>query len=210
MIAVVRAVGQVELLNVTCRSSPSNWVAVGLISSDIQMFDFLADDPRCHRVYVKAGHVAANAVGLDQGRAAAHERISDFSAGKIVASEVEVGKWCFTEFGKRQRPEQAAGPPSEPLVYGDYGAVVLLNLLLTQRHGGNEGNIEAGFNGHERVSASKDHGRKTGVAARGVSWTDGDRVARSPWVFRLQLERERTPLVPVEEFFQGIAYDVLK
>ena len=33
------------------------------------MLNFLADDPRRHRVYIEASHVAADAVGLEQGGA---------------------------------------------------------------------------------------------------------------------------------------------
>ena len=91
-----------------------------------------------------------DAVGFEQGSAAAHERISDLAAGKIVAGEVKVGKRRFAELGERERPEQAARPPSEPFVYGDNGPVVLLNLLFALRQRGNEGYIKVRLDGHRR------------------------------------------------------------
>ena len=47
------------------------------VGGEVQVEDLLADYPPRHRVDVQTGDGAANAVGFEEGRASAHERVED-------------------------------------------------------------------------------------------------------------------------------------
>jgi hypothetical protein len=97
----------------------------------IKMLDFFTHNPGSHRIDVKAGDIASDPIGFNEGCAAAHKGISHFAVRKIVACKVQVGKRRVAEFGKCQCPEQAAGTACKPFMDGDDRPVVLLYLFLT-------------------------------------------------------------------------------
>ena len=125
-----------------------------LVARNVEVLDCLSDDPGRHRTDVVAIYIAADAVRLDQRSAAAHERICDPKAGEVVRPEERVLQAILAEFGEDQAAEQGAGTAGEPLVDADAGAVVLLDLLLSQRHQSDEGNVETPFDAHCGVIAS--------------------------------------------------------
>ena len=86
--------------------------------------------------------------GFDQGRTAAHEGIGHLAAREVIRGKVSVGKRGIPEFGKGQRAKKRSRPSRKPFVHGDDGPVVLLNLLLLERHAGDQGDVESLFDAH--------------------------------------------------------------
>jgi hypothetical protein len=118
------------------------------VSGKLEMFDLLAHNPGGHGIDVEAEHVATDAVGFKQRGAAAHEGVTHTLARKIVGAENNVAQRLSPEFCQGEAPKESAGTPGEPFVHGDDRAVILLDLLFAQCHGGDEGNIEACFDRH--------------------------------------------------------------
>ena len=125
------------------------------VRGQIEMVDLLADDPGGHRIEVESLHVAAESIRLDQGGAAAHERVGDAPAGQVVAGKEGVLQWAGSELGQQEAAEQRAGPACEPLVNADDRAVVLLYLLLPQRQAGDQGNVEVALDAHPGCRSSR-------------------------------------------------------
>ena len=119
-----------------------------VIGLQIQMLDFLFDDPIRHGVDIEADHVATQAVRFQKRRSAPHERIGDPEVLQVVRSVKGLAKRKAREFGKQQSPEQGPRPPGEPLMHRDDRPVVLLDLFLPQRQIGNERYVEVFFNHH--------------------------------------------------------------
>ena len=109
------------------------------------MFDFLAHDPGRHGIDVEAEHVAADAVRLEQRRAAAHEGIGTRLARKIVGAEKDVAQRAVAEFRQGQTAKQRAGPAGKPFMHGDDRPVILLNLFFLQGQGGDEREYQSAF-----------------------------------------------------------------
>ena len=152
------------------------------VCGNVETLDLFADDPGGHGIDVESIDAAANAVRLDQRRAAAHEWVGNPQSGEVVRPEERVRQRVLAEFGEDEAAKQGARAAGKPLVDGDDRAVVLLNLLLPQRHLGDEGDIEAPFDAHCGVispevrrsvpSAGEASAGPTGVArsrARSVS-----------------------------------------
>ncbi len=112
------------------------------------MLNLLPHDPVPHGVDVITDHVAAKTVGFKERGASAHERIEDGKAGKIVGRIKRVPERFVYEFRKDQPAKQRPRPPRKPLMHGDNGTIVLLNLLLAQSKRGDERYVEFLFDGH--------------------------------------------------------------
>ena len=108
-------------------------VGGGDIGGNIEVFDFLAAHPGCHRVYVVSLDVAADPVRFEDWRSTAHEGIGDRLSGEVVWFVVRFREWFRAKFGQHEAAEQAAGPPGKPFMHSDIRAVVLLDLFLSQR-----------------------------------------------------------------------------
>ena len=119
-----------------------------LVSCQVERLEFLADDPGGHRVDVESFDVASDAVRLDERRSASHERIGDSQSGEIVRSKEKVLQATLTELREHETTKQGAGTAGEPFVDTDERAVVLLNLLLPERHRGDQRDVEATFDAH--------------------------------------------------------------
>ena len=78
-----------------------------------------------------------------------HERVGDPQSGKVVGSKEEILQATLAELREHEAPEQGARAAREPLVNSDDGAVVLLDLLLSKRHFGDQGHIEAPLDTHQ-------------------------------------------------------------
>ena len=124
-----------------------------LVGREVDRLDLLADDPGRHRIDVEAIHVASDAIRLDERRPASHERVGDTQPGKVVGSKEEVVQATLAELGEHEAAEQGARAACEPLVDTDDRAVVLLDLLLSKRHFGDQRNIEAPLDTHDRLPA---------------------------------------------------------
>src|SRR5437764_2353086 len=96
------------------------------------MFNFLTDDPPRHRVDIVAQNVASEAVCLDQWCSTAHERIGYTDAGKVVCLEEAIFDRPRTELCQEKSSKQCTWSPSEPLMDGNNGPIILLDLLLPQ------------------------------------------------------------------------------
>ena len=100
------------------------------VSRQIEMFDFPVDDPPGHGVDVIAQDVAAHPIGLNERGAAPHEGIGDGDTWKIVGGVEGLAERAVAVLGQNQPPEQCSRAPGEPLVHGNDGPVVLLDLLF--------------------------------------------------------------------------------
>ena len=118
--------------------------------------------PGRHRIDVEALHIASDTVRLDQRGAAAHERIRDPDPPKVVRPEEQVLQPALAEFRKDQAAEQGPRTAGEPFVDADDRAVALLDLLLPERHPGDQGNVEALLDAHRRPSPSGPAGQSPG------------------------------------------------
>ena len=143
---------------------------------NVEVIDLFADDPGGHGIDVEAIDVAAHAVGLDQRCTAAHERVGNPQSGEVVRAEERVRQRLLAEFGEDQAAKQGSRAAGKPLVDSDDRAVVLLNLLLPQRHLGDEGHVKAPFDAHCGV-ISPDAGRSVLSAGEASAGPTG--VARS-------------------------------
>ena len=112
-----------------------------------------------HRV-VAAEHVlvaqqiAADPVRLDERGSAAHERVRDPESPEFVRAKEDLVEGSLPELGEPQAAKQCARTSREPLVDADDRPVVLLDLLLPERHVGDQGDIEAPFDTHVRFPSS--------------------------------------------------------
>jgi hypothetical protein len=189
-IAVERASGAIAGADVALQRRQQR---VGCLAVDakIKVLDLFADDPRRHRVDIESEHVAADAVSLQEGGAAAHEGIGDNSLGKIVCDKIALGKRTLGELGEYQAAEEGAGAAGKPFMDGDDRSVILLDLLLLERQSGDQGDIEACFNGHEvgqpvvtleaRRASTRSHIpilQSVQERRKNFSWPDKTRV---PW-----------------------------
>jgi hypothetical protein len=111
----------------------------------VRVGQLLADDPVGHRVDVPPRHVAAEAVGLEEGRPSPHERIGDPEVVEAMGQVVRLHQRVVREFAEEQGPKKGTRTAREPLVDGDDRSDVLLELLLFQRQAGDEGDVEAPF-----------------------------------------------------------------
>ena len=119
------------------------------------MLDLLADDPGRHRVDVESIHVASDAIRLDERRSPSHERIGNPQSRKVVRSKELVLQATLTELREQEATKQGSGTASEPLVNADDRAVVLLDLLLAERHFGDQGDVEPTFDTHPPLPLSE-------------------------------------------------------
>ncbi len=143
----MRAVGPVEIVDLHGQGR-RQFCGGAVIGGQIEVGEFLPHDPGGHGVDVEPLAVAAQAVGLDQRRSAAHEGVSDLPTREGVGLVEDLPQRVVTELGQGQGAEQGSRPAREPLVHGDDGPVVLLNLLFLEGQGGNEGDVEGVFDGH--------------------------------------------------------------
>ena len=114
----------------------------------VQIFDFPVYDPPGHGVDVVPQHVAPHPVGLNQRGPPTHEGVGDGDALEVVGGKEGLLKRTVAVFGEDQATEQGSRSAGEPLVYGDDGPVVLLDLFFLQGQGGDEGDVEVFFYGH--------------------------------------------------------------
>ena len=110
--------------------------------------------------------IAAESIRLDQGRAAAHERVGDAPAEQVIAGKERVLQWAGSELGEQEAAEQRAGTARKPLVHPDDRTVVLLYLLLPQRQAGDHGNVEVAFDAHPGCRSSSTRSGVMGASRR--------------------------------------------
>ncbi len=108
-------------------------------------------DPPGHGVDVVTDNVTANPVGLDKRSPASHKWVGDGYAFQIVRSIEGFLKRFLAVFGENKAAKKSSWPPGEPFVNRNDGAVILLDLLLSQGEGGYERYIEAFFDRHAQV-----------------------------------------------------------
>ena len=168
-VTVVRAGGTVVAIDVGSQRRDER-TGGPLVGGDVDRLDLLADDPGGHRVDVEAFHVAADAVRLQERGSAAHERIGDPQAREVIRAKEEILEGRLPELREQEAPKQGARTPGEPLVDADDRAVVLLDLLLPERHFRDQGDIEAPLDAHFRFLSS---GRFQGAKSTAESCTGG-------------------------------------
>ena len=126
-----------------------------LVCLQIDEFHLLADDPGRHRIDVESLDVAADAIGLDQGRSSPHEGIHDPQRAQIIRSVEHVTERAIPELRKDKSPEQRARSPREPFVHANDRPIVLLDLFLTQCQSCNERDVKARFDRHSIMPARR-------------------------------------------------------
>jgi hypothetical protein len=114
----------------------------------VQFSDLLSDDPPSHWIDIEAGYRAPDAIRLDQGGASTHERIEDSEVREGLAPVERLAKGRIEELRQKQTPKQGPRASSEPFVDCHDGAVILLDLLLTQSQVSHEWHIEVALD-HE-------------------------------------------------------------
>jgi len=100
--------------------------------------------------------------------------ITFFAPNVTISSQLLEGR--FPELREEKAPKQGARAPGEPLVDADDRAVVLLDLLLPERHFGDQGDIEAPLDAHFRFPSS---GRFQGAKFTAESCAGARRYAES-------------------------------
>ena len=103
------------------------------VSLQIDLIDFFSHDPCRHRVDIRPDGVATDSVGFEHRRTAAHEWIGNRDAFEVVGSIVDIFNGTVPILRQQKTAEQRPRPACEPLMHCDERAVVLLNLLLTER-----------------------------------------------------------------------------
>ena len=126
-----------------------------LVGRDVERLDCFADDPGGHRIDVEAFHVASDAVRLDERRSASHERVGDPKSREVIRAKVEILQATLAEFREQETAKQGARTAGEPFVNPDDRTVVLLDLLLAQRHLCDQRDIEAPLDAHCRLPSAK-------------------------------------------------------
>ena len=116
------------------------------------MFDLLPNDPVSHGIDIEPGHITPDPVGLQEGNAAAHERIGHLGAGEAISLVEHLPKRPVRKLGEKKPSEQGPRPAGKPFMDGDNRSVVLLNLLFPQGQIGDEGDVEIFL--YHSVSAS--------------------------------------------------------
>jgi len=96
-VAINWAVGTVIPLNLYAQGV-GQFAGGSGVGVEVDVFEFLTDNPGRHGIHVEALDVAADAVGLDQRCAAAHEGVSNPDARKIVALKEGFLERAITEF----------------------------------------------------------------------------------------------------------------
>ena len=119
-----------------------------LVDRQVDMLDLLADDPRRHRVDVEPIHVASDAIRLDERRSPSHERIGNPQSRKVVRPKEQVFQRTLAELREKETTKQGSWAAGEPLVNADDRAVVLLDLLLSKCHCGNQRDVEPPLDAH--------------------------------------------------------------
>jgi len=150
LVAMKRASGAIVAVDLDAERFHQNCCGP-FVGVDIQLPDLLTDNPGRHRVDVEPFDIAADAVRLDQGRAAAHEGIGDLEAGETVRSEERLSKPILAVLRQEKAAKESARPTREPLVDRDDRPVILLDLLLAERHPGNERNVESTLDAHRNA-----------------------------------------------------------
>jgi len=103
------------------------------VSLEVDGIDLFVHDPRRHRIDIRPDDVAADPVGFEQWGSATHERIGNCHALEAVGTVICLLDRLAAEFREKQPAEQRSRPTRKPFVYGNDRAVILLNLLFTQR-----------------------------------------------------------------------------
>ena len=119
-----------------------------LVGFNVDRLELLADDPGGHRIDVESFDIASDAVRLDERRSAPHERVGDSQSWEIVRSKEEILQTTLTELSEHEATKQSTGTAGEPFVDADDWAIVLLDLLLPERHRGDQRDVEATFDAH--------------------------------------------------------------
>ncbi len=123
-------------------SKPSRCFPVRL---QVEMLDFLPDNPIRHGVDVAAQYLATDAVGLHERRSAAHEGIGYAEALQVMTFVKGLSQAGIHEFREQECSEQRSRPTRKPFMHGNRRPVVLLYLLLAQSQAGNKWNVEKSF-----------------------------------------------------------------
>ena len=152
-IAVARAGGPVVPIDLGAKRVDER-TGGPLVDRQVDMFDLLADNPGRHRVDVESIHVASDAVRLKERRSPSHERIGNPQSRKVVRSEELILQAALTELREQEATKQGSGTASEPLVNADDRAIVLLDLLLAERHRRYQRDLELPLDAHQSIPLS--------------------------------------------------------
>ena len=112
------------------------------ICDEIDMLDLLLNDPPSHRVDIETEHIASQAIGFQQGSPPPHERIGYDSSLEGVGLVETVSERSLNKLSQQEASKEGPWATGKPLVDGDDRAVVLLDLLLSERQVGDEGNVK--------------------------------------------------------------------
>lgn len=147
VITVMRAVRAIGSADLAVEGS-EELVGRRAVGHEVQVLDLFADDPGRHGIDVESQDITADAVGLDQRRAPAHERVGDDPAREIVGPEESIFQRPIAELGEDQAAEQGPRAPGEPLMDGDDRPVILLDLLLLEGQGSDQCDVEIALDTH--------------------------------------------------------------
>jgi hypothetical protein len=107
----------------------------------IDWLDRLPNQPVRDRIDITADHAKTESQCFKNSGAAAHKRISDDTLD-VIAAPIRFIQWCVGKLRQHQTAEYASWPASEPFVDADNWSIRLLDLLLAEGKGRDEGRIE--------------------------------------------------------------------